>query len=81
MRSMGTFLHADSEDFDQIGQMSRLIRLFAGRKVHFVGFLMRRLKLMLVSVLHIYQIACEINIFSIDFSIEHTGSIQIHSTF
>ena len=81
VRSMGTFLHADSEDSDQTGRMPRLIWVFAGRKIHFVGFLMRRLKLMLVSVRHIYQTSFENNLFSIDFSIEHTGSIQIHSTF
>ena len=62
-------------------QMSRLIWVFAGRKVHVVGFLMRRLKLMLVSVLHIYQTSFENKLFSLHFSIEHTGSIQIHSTF
>ena len=39
-----TFLHADSEDFDQTGQMPRLIWVFAGRTCHFVGFVMRRLK-------------------------------------
>ena len=66
---------------DQTGRMPRLIWVFTGRKVHFVGFFMRRLKFMLVSVLHIYQTACEINIFFYRFSIEHTGSIQIHSTF
>ena len=38
-------------------------------------------RFMLVSFLHIYQAAFEINHFSIDFSFEHTGSIQIHSTF
>ena len=37
------FLHADSEDSDQTGQMLRLI--FVGHKGHFVGFVMRRLKL------------------------------------
>ena len=37
------FLHADSEDSDQTGQMPRLICVFAGRTGHFVGFVMRRL--------------------------------------
>ena len=37
------FLHADSEDSDQTGRMPRLIRVFAWRKCHFVGFVMRRL--------------------------------------
>ena len=37
------FLHADSEDSDQTGQMSRLICVFAERNGHFVGFVMRRL--------------------------------------
>ena len=39
-----SFLHADSEDSDQTGQMPRLIRVFAGCTWHFVGFVMRRLK-------------------------------------
>ena len=38
-----SFLHADSEDSDQAGQMPRLIWVFARRKNHFVGFVMRRL--------------------------------------
>ena len=37
------FLHADSEDSDQTGQMPRLIGVFAGRTCHFFGFVMRRL--------------------------------------
>ena len=32
------FLHVDSKDSDQTGWMPRLIRVFAGRKDHFVGF-------------------------------------------
>ena len=31
------FLHADSENSDQTGRMSRLICVFAGRRGHFVG--------------------------------------------
>ena len=38
-----SFLHADSRESDQIGQMPRLIWVFAGRTCHFVGFVMRRL--------------------------------------
>ena len=38
-----SFLHADSEDSDQIGRMPRLIRVFAERTFHFVGFVMRQL--------------------------------------
>ena len=38
-----SFLHADSEDFDQTGRMPRMIWVFAGRTGHFVGFVMRRL--------------------------------------
>ena len=38
------FLHADSEDSDQTGRMPRLIWIFAGRKCHYVGSVMRRLK-------------------------------------
>ena len=37
-----SFLHADSEDSDHTGRMPRLIRVFAGRTCHFVGFVMRR---------------------------------------
>ena len=37
-------LHVDSEDSDQIGQMPRLIWVFAGRTGHFVGFVMNSLK-------------------------------------
>ena len=33
-----SFLHADSEDSDQTGRMPRLIWVFAGRRCHFVGF-------------------------------------------
>ena len=36
-------LHADSEDYDQTGRMTRLIWVFAGRTGHFVGFVMSRL--------------------------------------
>ena len=35
-------LHADSEDSDQTGWMTRLTWVFAGRTDHFVGFVMRR---------------------------------------
>ena len=35
------FLHADSEDSDQTGRISRLICVFAGRTDHFVGFILR----------------------------------------
>ena len=38
-----SFLHADSENSDQTGGMPRLIRVFAGRTCHFVGFIVRRL--------------------------------------
>ena len=36
-----SFLHADSEDYDQTGWMPRLIWVFAGCTCHFVGFVMR----------------------------------------
>ena len=36
------FLHADSEDSDQTGRMSRLIWVFAGHRGHFVGLVVRR---------------------------------------
>ena len=38
------FLHADSEDSYQTGRMSRLIWVFAGRRDHFVGLVVRRFK-------------------------------------
>ena len=38
-----SFLHADSEKSVQTGRMPMLIRVFAGRTCHFVGFVMRRL--------------------------------------
>ena len=47
-----SFLHADSEDSDQIGRMPRLIWVFAGRTCHFVGFVMRRLSLFYHTVMH-----------------------------
>ena len=37
------FLHTDSKDSDQTGWMPRLIRVFAGRTGHVVGFVMWRL--------------------------------------
>ena len=37
------FFHADSEDSDQTVRMHRLICVFAGRKGHYVGFVMRQL--------------------------------------
>ena len=39
-----SFLHADSEDSDQTGQVPRLIWVFAGRTCHCAGFVMRWLK-------------------------------------
>ena len=39
-----SFLHVDSEDSDQTGQMFRLIRVFAQRTRHFIGFVIRQLK-------------------------------------
>ena len=35
--------HADSEDSDRTGRMTRLTWVFAGRTDHFVDFVMRRL--------------------------------------
>ena len=42
-------LHADSENSDQTGRMPRLIRVFAGRTCHFVGFVMRKLIIIVIS--------------------------------
>ena len=39
-----SFLHADSEDSDQIGRMPSLIWVFAGRTYHFLGFVVHWLK-------------------------------------
>ena len=36
-----SFLHVDSEDSDQTGQMPRLIWVFAGHTCHFVNFVLR----------------------------------------
>ena len=44
-----SYLHADSENSDQTGQMPRLIWVFARRTCHFVGFVIRRLKWYLIS--------------------------------
>ena len=41
------FLHAISEDSDQTGRMPRLIWVFARRTCHFVGFVIRRLIVLL----------------------------------
>ena len=46
-----SFLHADSEDSDQTGRMPRLNWVFAGCTCRFVGFVMRRLILILVKFL------------------------------
>ena len=37
------FLHADSKDSNQTGQMPRLILVFAGCIGHFIGFVVRQL--------------------------------------
>ena len=37
------FLHADTEDSDQTGWMPSLIRVFAERTCHFVGFVVRQI--------------------------------------
>ena len=42
-----SFIDADSEASDQTGQMPRLIRVYAERTCHFVGFVMRRLNFIL----------------------------------
>ena len=56
-----SFLHADSEDSDQTGRMPRMIWVFAGRTCHFVGFVMRRLK---VAFYHCFSIDNDVNISS-----------------
>ena len=42
-----SFLHADNEDSDQTGRRPRLIWVFAGCTCHFVGFVMRRLSVVI----------------------------------
>ena len=48
------FLHANNEDSDQTGQMFRLIRVFAGRTGHSVGFVVRWLNLFSFPLLYIH---------------------------
>ena len=43
-----SFLHADSEDSDQTGQMTRLMWAFTGCTGHIVGFVMQQLNSLLV---------------------------------
>ena len=43
-----SFLHADSKDSDQTGRMPRLIWIFARHTCHFVGFITRRLKFVIL---------------------------------
>ena len=45
-----SFHHADSKDSDQTGRMPRLIRVFARRTCHFVGFDMRRLNYLAMQI-------------------------------
>ena len=44
------FLYGYTEDSDQTGQMSSLIRVFTGRTGHFVGFVMLRLFLIFINL-------------------------------
>ena len=44
---------AHCEDSDQTGQMPRLIWVLAGRTCHFIGFVVRRLKMKQCDTLHI----------------------------
>ena len=56
-----SFLHADSEDSDQTGRMPRMIRVFAERTGHFVGFVVRWLKCLECHVSVIYTSPAAIN--------------------
>ena len=47
---------AHRKDSDQTGQMPRLIRIFAGRKGHFVGFVVQRLICVLRDFMTFYPI-------------------------
>ena len=51
-----SFLRADSEDSDQTERMPRLIWVFAGRTCHFVGFVMRRLCYVYVTVYRVVSL-------------------------
>ena len=46
------FFHADSEDYDHTGRMSRLIWVFAGRTGHIVDLVMRRFNYVVDYVLY-----------------------------
>ena len=59
-----SFLHADSEDSDQTGRMLRLIWVFTGRTCHFVGFVMRRLFLCILSATSFRSTAAGVSMFT-----------------
>ena len=56
--------HVDSEDSEQIGRMTRLIRVLAGFTGHFVGFVLWRLKF--IKRASIRGDCCNINIIRIE---------------
>ena len=58
-----SFLHADSEDSDQTGRMPRLIRVFAERTCHFVGFVMRWLICECIDPFNIMRLGLQIWLF------------------
>ena len=71
------FFHADSEDSDQTGRMPRLIWIFAGRKGHFVGFVMRWLIWFLWFVLSMWLTIPCLNLKDIQIYRQY-GSLLLH---
>ena len=55
------FLHADSEDSDQIGRMPRLIWVFAEYTCHFAGFVMREFNFFQLSKVFFFTVTCSVS--------------------
>ena len=76
------FLHADSDDSDQIGPMPRLIWVFIGHTCHFVGFIMRwficqlwSVRLILIFIIYNYSLTAISQDYSILF-FKNTKSLK-----
>ena len=79
-----SFLHVDSKDSDQTGRMPRLIWVFAGRTCHFVGFVTRRLKLLMARLneIHFYKTGFfQMYQFSLNFFIVIQGQEEANQVF
>ena len=85
VRSMGAkdpvFLHANGEDSDQTGRMSRLIWVFAGRIGHVVGFFMLWLKEEWILCINVGFTLYLIIIIMIKCRVKPTFIHKIHPTF